>query len=81
MSQYPECQHCGESVAEPVTLRSRSWQGDEAHGGMVEYEEERCALCVFESRLQETGEFTEEEIERIVAERRSELLREAEVRP
>ena len=79
--RYPECPHCGESVAKPVTVRSKEWQGDEAHGGIVEHKDDMCDLCFFESELRDTERFTEEEIAGIVAERKAELLKEAGVRP
>lgn len=71
---YPECPRCGESIAEPVTLRSKEFQGDEMHGGIIEHEEEACGLCVKEDKLRACEQFTEAEIWKIMTEYRLELI-------
>ncbi len=40
------CPNCGEDTGSPVMVTSREFQGEEAHGGNVEHEEEGCTLCV-----------------------------------
>ena len=40
-----ECPYCGETGGDPVTSYSREWQGDEYHGGIVEWSEEMCTKC------------------------------------
>lgn len=41
-----ECPNCGESGGKPEEVRSREWQGDEAHGGWVTFVEECCSKCL-----------------------------------
>jgi hypothetical protein len=71
---WPRCPNCGESIAEPVTLYSTEWQGDEMHGGLVRTEEQACALCVKESKLRDCEMFSEAEIASIMDEYRKELI-------
>lgn len=42
------CPNCGESGGSPRTVVSREYQGDSPHGGMVEWEDDCCSLCVKE---------------------------------
>ena len=39
------CPYCGESGGYPEEITWTEFQGDEAHGGMVEFREECCTLC------------------------------------
>lgn len=39
------CPYCGEPGGEPHTVYSREYQGESPHGGMVEWQDERCSLC------------------------------------
>lgn len=39
------CPYCGEEDGTPVTVVSREFQGDAAHGGYVEETDLRCTLC------------------------------------
>ena len=47
------CPYCGESGGEPRTVRSREFQGEEGHGGMVEHEDEMCTLCIADQKRRE----------------------------
>ncbi len=40
-----ECGYCGEAGGDPVTVGWSEFQGDEAHGGRVNFTEERCTKC------------------------------------
>ena len=39
------CPYCGDDDGEPHDLYWSEFCGDAAHGGMVEYHEERCSKC------------------------------------
>ncbi len=65
------CPNCGESIGEPREIRSREYQGEEPHGGVVETIEEACTLCIKEIRLRECGGFTDAEIVAIMDEYRT----------
>jgi hypothetical protein len=39
------CPYCGEEGGEPRTVYSREFQGEEGHGGYVEWADEACSLC------------------------------------
>lgn len=41
-----ECPNCGETGGHPRSIHSREFQGDRAHGGYVEFEEEGCSKCM-----------------------------------
>ena len=47
------CPYCGEAGGEPKTVYSREFQGEEGHGGMVEWEDERCSFCIREEKYRE----------------------------
>ena len=40
------CPNCGEIGGEPRTVTSSEFQGDEAHGGVVTWDDEGCSLCI-----------------------------------
>ncbi len=40
------CPNCGDTGGTPITVTSREFQGDEAHGGYVNHEDDACSLCV-----------------------------------
>jgi len=40
------CPNCGEIGGTPRTITSSEFQGDSAHGGMVDWEDEGCSLCI-----------------------------------
>ena len=40
------CPYCGDEGGEPVTVYAREFQGEEGHGGMVEWADEGCSRCV-----------------------------------
>ncbi len=40
------CPYCGEEDCEPRDLYWSEFCGDQAHGGMVEYHEDRCTKCI-----------------------------------
>jgi hypothetical protein len=71
------CPHCDESIGEPVTIRSREWLGDEAHGGMVEEDQECCSVCIKESKLRDCEYLTAADIDAMMEEYRSVLRRKA----
>lgn len=48
MKQF--CPNCGESGGEPRTVYSREYQGESPHGGMVEWEDKCCSLCIGSTR-------------------------------
>jgi len=41
-----ECPNCGEPGGSPRSVVSREFQGDEAHGGYVEFEDQGCSKCI-----------------------------------
>ena len=41
------CPYCADSDGEPREKSWREFVGDAAHGGMVEYVEERCSKCCY----------------------------------
>jgi hypothetical protein len=44
------CPYCGEDGGEPIMVRSREYQGESPHGGVVKWEDEMCSLCVNSKR-------------------------------
>jgi DnaJ-class molecular chaperone len=42
------CPNCGEDGGTPITVTYREFQGDAAHGGMVNHEDEACSKCIAE---------------------------------
>jgi hypothetical protein len=75
------CPNCGDDLGTPVTVYSSEWQGDEAHGGRVDYEEESCSLCVMVNKLRDCEQFTNAEIKKIMEDKRAELQAAAEYWP
>lgn len=45
--QFPPwaCPYCGSEEGQPKVVYWREWQGDEAHGGLVEWSREACTRC------------------------------------
>lgn len=67
------CPYCGESLGEPVTVHSREFQGDEAHGGIVEWSDEACTVCQCESKLLDCEYLSRADVARMMDEYRAEL--------
>ena len=40
------CPNCGETEGEPREIWSHEYQGEVGHGGIVEWCEDACTLCV-----------------------------------
>ncbi len=54
MPEY--CPYCGETGGQPRFIVSREYQGQSPHGGMVEWEDECCSLCMGRSAPDLPGE-------------------------